>query len=211
MKNSTLTRIIKEEIQNVINENNTVVEEIENFIMDKIETTIDPYEIEEISELLLSLHNLINREYIDKEIDETSYFGKSSKDDVKLDPNYGALSLDSKAKINTDLEKGKGVNLGENDNDFEQESPSEKDIKAGEKEFGDVGIENVKSEDKERFEKLNRAIKNKVAKLEIMPKEERAKSIDMSVLKQIIAKPEIKKLFASKGIDVLDLVSSIIA
>ena len=179
--------------------------------MDKIETTIDPYEIEEISELLLSLHNLINREYIDKEIDETSYFGKSSKDDVKLDPNYGALSLDSKAKINTDLEKGKGVNLGENDNDFEQESPSEKDIKAGEKEFGDVGIENVKSEDKERFEKLNRAIKNKVAKLEIMPKEERAKSIDMSVLKQIIAKPEIKKLFASKGIDVLDLVSSIIA
>ena len=94
---------------------------------------------------------------------------------------------------------------------FEQESPSEKDIKAGEKEFGDVGIENVKSEDKERFEKLNRAIKNKVAKLEIMPKEERAKSIDMSVLKQIIAKPEIKKLFASKGIDVLDLVSSIIA
>lgn len=211
MKNSTLTRIIKEEIQNVINENNTVVEEIENFIMDKIETTIDPYEIEEISELLLSLHNLINREYIDKEIDETSYFGKSSKDDVKLDPNYGALPLDSKAKINTDLEKGKGVNLGENDNDFEQESPSEKDIKAGEKEFGDVGIENVKSEDKERFEKLNRAIKNKVAKLEIMPKEERAKSIDMSVLKQIIAKPEIKKLFASKGIDVLDLVSSIIA
>ena len=211
MKNSTLTWIIKEEIQNVINENNTVVEEIENFIMDKIETTIDPYEIEEISELLLSLHNLINREYIDKEIDETSYFGKSSKDDVKLDPNYGALPLDSKAKINTDLEKGKGVNLGENDNDFEQESPSEKDIKAGEKEFGDVGIENVKSEDKERFEKLNRAIKNKVAKLEIMPKEERAKSIDMSVLKQIIAKPEIKKLFASKGIDVLDLVSSIIA
>lgn len=211
MKNSTLTRIIKEEIQNVINENNTVVEEIENFIMDKIETTIDPYEIEEISELLLSLHNLINREYIDKEIDEISYFGKSSKDDVKLDPNYGALPLDSKAKINTDLEKGKGVNLGENDNDFEQESPSEKDIKAGEKEFGDVGIENVKSEDKERFEKLNRAIKNKVAKLEIMPKEERAKSIDMSVLKQIIAKPEIKKLFASKGIDVLDLVSSIIA
>ena len=78
------------------------------------------------------------------------------------------------------------------------------------KEFGDIGAEKLDSEEKAKFEKLNTAIRNKVAKLEKMSTKERAKSPDLAVVKQIINKPEVKKLFKAKGIDVMDLVSSVI-
>lgn len=94
--------------------------------------------------------------------------------------------------------------------DFEKEMPSDVDVMAGEKEFGDVGAEKLADEEKAKFEKLNSAIRNKVAKLEKMSPKERAKSTDLVVVKQIINKPEVKKLFRSKGIDVMDLVSSVI-
>ena len=64
--------------------------------------------------------------------------------------------------------------------------------------------------EKAKFEKLNTAIRNKVAKLEKMSAKDRAQSPDLAVVKQIINKPEVKKLFKSKGINVMDLVSSII-
>lgn len=95
--------------------------------------------------------------------------------------------------------------------DFEKEAPSEKDVAAGEKEFGDIGAEKLAGEEKAKFEKLNTAIKNKVAKLEKMSAKDRAKSPDLAVVKQIINKPEVKKLFKAKGIDVMDLVSSVIS
>lgn len=95
--------------------------------------------------------------------------------------------------------------------DFEKEMPSDVDVAAGEKEFSDMGAEKLADEDKAKFDKLNTAIRNKVAKLEKMPAKDRAKSPDLAVVKQIISKPEVKKLFKAKGIDVLDLVSSIIS
>jgi hypothetical protein len=94
--------------------------------------------------------------------------------------------------------------------DFEKEMPSDVDVAAGEKEFGDIGAEKLGSEEKAKFEKLNTAIRNKVTKLEKMSIKDRVKSPDLVVLKQIIGKPEVKKLFKSKGIDVMDLVSGII-
>jgi len=97
------------------------------------------------------------------------------------------------------------------ESDFEQEAPSEKDVAAAEKEFGDVGAEKLGGEEKAKFEKLNKAIIAKAAKLEKMPMSQRSKSLDMSVLKQIIAKPEIIKLFKSRGINVKDLVSNVIS
>lgn len=97
------------------------------------------------------------------------------------------------------------------ESDFEQEAPSEKDVAAAEKEFGTTGAEKLGGEEKAKFEKLNKAIIAKVTKLEKMPMSQRSKSLDMSVLKQIIAKPEIIKLFKSRGINVKDLVSSVIA
>lgn len=97
------------------------------------------------------------------------------------------------------------------DNDFEKESPSDKEVAAAEKEFGDIGAEKLEPTEKEKFEKLTSAIKNKVSKLEKLSPKERAASTDMVVLKQIISKPEVKKLFKAKGIDVLALVSSVIS
>lgn len=95
--------------------------------------------------------------------------------------------------------------------DFEKEMPSDVDVAAGEKEFGDVGAEKLADEEKAKFEKLNTALKNKVAKLEKMSAKDRAKSPDLAVVKQIINKPEVKKLFKAKGIDVMDLVSTVIS
>ena len=97
------------------------------------------------------------------------------------------------------------------ESDFEQEAPSDKDVAAAEKEFGDVGAEKLGGEEKAKFEKLNKAIIAKATKLEKMPMSQRSKSLDMAVLKQIIAKPEIIKLFKSRGINVKDLVSNVIA
>jgi hypothetical protein len=94
--------------------------------------------------------------------------------------------------------------------DFEKEMPSDTDVMAGEKEFGDATADILGAEEKAKFEKLNTAIRNKVAKLEKMSTKDRAKSPDLAVVKQIINKPEVKKLFRSKGIDVMDLVSSVI-
>jgi hypothetical protein len=94
--------------------------------------------------------------------------------------------------------------------DFEKEMPSDIDVMAGEKEFGDVTADTLGTEEKAKFEKLNTAIRSKVSKLEKLSSKDRAKSTDMVVLKQIIGKPEVKKLFRSKGIDVMDLVSSVI-
>ena len=97
------------------------------------------------------------------------------------------------------------------ESDFEQEAPSDKDVVAAEKEFGNVGAEKLGSDEKAKFEKLNKAIIAKAAKLEKMPMSQRSKSLDMAVLKQIIAKPEIIKLFKSRGINVKDLVSNVIS
>lgn len=94
--------------------------------------------------------------------------------------------------------------------DFEKEMPSDTDVMAGEKEFGDATADTLDAEEKAKFEKLNTAIRNKVAKLEKMSVKDRAKSPDLAVVKQIINKPEVKKLFRSKGIDVMDLVSGVI-
>lgn len=94
--------------------------------------------------------------------------------------------------------------------DFEKEMPSDTDVMAGEKEFGDATADTLGAEEKAKFEKLNTAIRNKVAKLEKMSVKDRAKSPDLAVVKQIINKPEVKKLFRSKGIDVMDLVSGVI-
>ena len=94
--------------------------------------------------------------------------------------------------------------------DFEKDMPSDTDVMAGEKEFGDATADTLGAEEKAKFEKLNTAIRNKVAKLEKMSSKDRVKSPDLAVVKQIINKPEVKKLFRSKGIDVMDLVSSVI-
>jgi hypothetical protein len=130
----------------------------------------------------------------------------SDKNVVSMN-SAGTPSVPSMSKVEKPAPK---VDMTVGGDDFEKEMPSDMDAMAGEKEFGNVGVEKLADEEKAKFEKLNSAIKNKVAKLEKMSPKDRAKSMDLVVVKQIINKPEVKKLFRSKGIDVMDLVSSII-
>jgi hypothetical protein len=131
----------------------------------------------------------------------------SDKNVVSMN-SAGTPSVPSMSKVEKPAPK---VDMTVGGDDFEKEMPSDIDVMAGEKEFGNVGVEKLADEEKAKFEKLNSAIRNKVAKLEKMSPKDRAKSMDLVVVKQIINKPEVKKLFRSKGVDVMDLVSSVIS
>ncbi len=93
--------------------------------------------------------------------------------------------------------------------DFDKE-PSKKDIKAAEKEFS-FSVPKADASNDSAFEKAKQIIKIKVGKILAQPKGQRSKSTDLVVLKQFIQKPEIKKAFKSRGLDVMDFVKDVIA
>ena len=96
-----------------------------------------------------------------------------------------------------------------NSAEFDKE-PSKKDIKAAEKEFS-LEVPKADSSADSAFEKAKQVIKIKVGKLLAQPKGKRTMSPDMAALKQFIQKPEIKKAFKSRGLDVMDFVKDVIA
>ena len=93
---------------------------------------------------------------------------------------------------------------------FDKE-PSKKDIKAAEKEF----IFSVPKADDSvadsALEKAKQIIKIKVGKILSQPKGQRSKSTDLVVLRQFIQRPDIKKAFKARGLDVMDFVKDVIA
>lgn len=94
--------------------------------------------------------------------------------------------------------------------DFDKE-PSKKDIKAAEKEFN---LSIPKADDSvadSALEKAKQIIKIKVGKILAQPKGQRSKSNDLIVLKQFIQRPDIKKAFKARGLDVMDFVKDVIA
>jgi len=93
--------------------------------------------------------------------------------------------------------------------EFDKE-PSKKDIKAAEKEFS-LEVPKADAGGDSAFEKAKQVIKIKVGKLLSQPKGKRTMSPDMAALKQFIQKPEIKKAFRSRGLDVMDFVKDVIA
>jgi len=93
--------------------------------------------------------------------------------------------------------------------EFDKE-PSKKDIKAAEKEFS-LEVPKADASGDSAFEKAKQVIKIKVGKLLSQPKGKRTMSPDMAALKQFIQKPEIKKAFRSRGLDVMDFVKDVIA
>jgi hypothetical protein len=96
-----------------------------------------------------------------------------------------------------------------NSAEFDKE-PSKKDIKAAEKEFS-LEVPKADASGDSAFEKAKQIIKIKVGKILAQPKGQRSKSTDLVVLKQFIQKPEIKKAFKSRGLDVMDFVKDVIA
>lgn len=94
--------------------------------------------------------------------------------------------------------------------DFDKE-PSKKDIKAAEKEFN---LSIPKADDSvadSALEKAKQIIKIKVGKILSQPKGQRSKSTDLVVLRQFIQRPDIKKAFKARGLDVMDFVKDVIA
>jgi len=94
--------------------------------------------------------------------------------------------------------------------DFDKE-PSKKDIKAAEKEFNLTIPKADDSVADSALEKAKQIIKIKVGKILAQPKGQRSKSTDLVVLKQFIQRPDIKKAFKARGLDVMDFVKDVIA
>jgi hypothetical protein len=94
--------------------------------------------------------------------------------------------------------------------DFDKE-PSKKDIKAAEKEFNLTIPKADDSVADSALEKAKQIIKIKVGKILSQPKGQRSKSTDLVVLRQFIQRPDIKKAFKARGLDVMDFVKDVIA
>ena len=134
------------------------------------------------------------------------YGGQGVREDDTMDDNED--SSVEEVIDDTDVEVTDDE-FGSSDSDKE---PTKKDIKAAEKEFnllipkaGDSGTADS------ALEKAKQIIKIKVGKLLAQPKGQRSKSPDLIVLRQFIQKPEIKKAFKARGLDVMDFVKDVIA
>jgi len=98
--------------------------------------------------------------------------------------------------------------FGSTDSDKE---PTKKDIKAAEKEFNLTIPKADSSVADSALEKAKQIIKIKVGKILAQPKGQRSKSTDLVVLRQFIQRPDIKKAFKARGLDVMDFVKDVIA
>jgi len=102
----------------------------------------------------------------------------------------------------------------EEDNVDTEKEPKVADIKAVEKTLGKSTASHagkLSPEDEARLDKLKAGIKSKVAKLSKMKKADRLKSDDLKVLKTLINRDDVKKIFKQKGVSLKDLVSDVIA
>ena len=90
-------------------------------------------------------------------------------------------------------------------------NPSKKDIKAAEKEFNFSVPKADDSVADSALEKAKQIIKIKVGKILSQPKGQRSKSTDLAVLRQFIQRPDIKKAFKARGLDIMDFVKDVIA
>jgi hypothetical protein len=128
------------------------------------------------------------------------------KDEVSMDKCRMYAEGVDEAIEDTDVE----VTDDEFDSAEFDKEPSKKDIKAAEKEFS-LEVPKADASGDSAFEKAKQVIKIKVGKLLSQPKGKRTMSPDMAALKQFIQKPEIKKAFKSRGLDVMDFVKDVIA
>lgn len=99
----------------------------------------------------------------------------------------------------------------------EEEAPEEPkvaDIKAADKEAAKIAggkgyAKTLSPEDEEKYAKLRKGIEAKVAKLITLSKAKRAASDDMKILRQLITRDDVKKLFKAKGVDLKDIVADV--
>ena len=115
------------------------------------------------------------------------------------------------ADVKDDWEKAE-----DEDSDMMDKGPSAADIKAAEKTAVKVSggkgyAKQLSPEDEEKYTRLRTGIETKVAKIMALQKPKRSASNDMQVLKALINRDDVKKLFKAKGVSLTDLVADIIS
>jgi len=94
--------------------------------------------------------------------------------------------------------------------DTPEEEPKAADIKAAEKIVGKSYAKTLSPEEEDKYAKIRKGIEAKVAKIVKLPKAKRTSSDDMKVLKQLINREDVKKLFKNKGVSLKDIVADVI-
>jgi len=115
------------------------------------------------------------------------------------------------ADVKDDWEK-----IEDEDSDVMDKGPSAADIKAAEKSIKKVSggkgyAKQLSPEDEEKYERLKKGIETKISKIKALQKPKRSASNDMQVLKALINRDDVKKLFKAKGVSITDLVADIIS
>ena len=95
------------------------------------------------------------------------------------------------------------------DSDEEEDKKAYGGAKKSEKEIGKGNAKILSPEEEEKYTKIRKGIETKISKLFNMSKEKRASSDDMKILKQLISRDDVKKLFKDKGVDIRSIVSDI--
>jgi hypothetical protein len=153
-----------------------------------------------------------------------TYAGGKALDDMKKDPDYNTLNGQAKIDAEKKLKSGGSITVGEaksKDEDEEVEDtygkededdkkdakianaePSKSELKKLDKEFSSTKLaKKLAPADQERLDKLEAGIKKKLAN----PTKD-----NIEIVRQLIKKPEIKKLFKDGGKDLKALISDVI-
>jgi hypothetical protein len=113
----------------------------------------------------------------------------------------------------SDVEKDEWEKAEDEDEDTDK-GPSASDIKAAErsatKATGGKGYaKQLSPEDEEKYTRLRTGIEAKISKILALPKTKRSSSTDLQVLKTLVKRDDVKKLFKAKGVNLNDLVSDV--
>ena len=169
------------------------------------------------------------KKYIEENITEIldeagTYAGAKALDDMKKDPDYNTLNSQAKIDAEKKLKSGGSITVGEAKNKDEDEEvedtygkededdkkdakianaePSKSELKKLDKEFSSTKLaKGLAPADQEKLDKLEAGIKKKLAN----PTKD-----NIEIVRQLIKKPEIKKLFKDGGKDLKALISDII-
>lgn len=129
-------------------------------------------------------------------------------DEIEIEPETTPDEDEEEIDVKDDWEKS------EEEEETAEEEPKMSDIKADDKEVekisgGSTYAQKLSAEDEDKYTKLKKGIESKVKKLSQLDKEKREASDDLKILKQLIARDDVKKLFKAKGVSLKDLTSSI--
>jgi len=109
----------------------------------------------------------------------------------------------------SDVEKDEWEKAEDEDEDTDK-GPSSSDIKAAAKATGGKGYaKQLSPEDEEKYTRLRTGIEAKISKILALPKTKRSSSTDLQVLKTLVKRDDVKKLFKAKGVNLNDLVSDV--